>query len=202
MDLIDTVSSWLAWLVSHVDYLTIFLMMTLEASFIPFPSEAAMIPAGYLSAEGVLNPLFAFASGLCGVAVGSTINYLIGRYIGRTFILRYGRYFLISQESYERSEALFARNAVLFTFVGRLIPAVRQLISIPAGMARMPFGLFMAVTLAGAGIWCAILMGLGYVFGRNEAVIMQYLKDFSLGIVGIIVIMLLIWIIRTLRHRP
>ncbi len=173
--MIDTLLSWLAFLTEQITYTTIFVMMALEASLVPFPSEVAMIPAGYRASLGELDFMLAFAAGMAGVFVGSTFNYLLGRYVGRECILRFGKYFLISRESYEKSERLFAKNAILYTFVGRLIPAVRQLISIPAGMARMRYDLFLATTMAGAGIWLLILMWLGYAFGENQERIEQYL---------------------------
>lgn len=194
MDLFATVSAWFVWLADHLDYTALFVLMTLEASIVPIPSEAVLIPAGYLSAEGGLDPALAFAAALAGVAVGSTFNYLLGRYVGRSFVLRYGRYFLISREAYERSEELFSRNAVMFTFLGRFIPAVRHLISIPAGMARMPFGLFMAVTLAGSGAWVAILIAFGYVFGRNTDLIESYVHDLSLTVAVVAVLALGAWL--------
>jgi membrane protein DedA with SNARE-associated domain len=196
MEILSSLHALLAGLMAHIGYSTVFVLMAMEASVFPVPSEAVMIPAGYLAAEGTLDPVLAFFSGLAGVGLGSAVNYAVGRYLGRAFVLRYGPYLLISRESYEKSERLFARNAVLFTFVGRFIPVVRHVISIPAGMARMPFGVFMAVTLAGSGIWLAILMACGYFFGRNQEIIADYLHRFSLGLVGLVGFVVVFWVVK------
>lgn len=171
-------------------YIGITVLMAMEASVFPVPSEAVVPPAGYLASLGQMNLILAFLACMLGIAIGSTFNYFIGKYIGRSVILKYGKYLLISHKTYERSETLFLKNSVLFTFLGRLIPGVRHLISIPAGMFGMPFGTFFVVTMAGSSIWVAFLLVLGYMFGQNQAVIMAFVLEFTWIIVGVSVLIL------------
>src|SRR5690606_16573923 len=139
--------------VAHLGYTEIFFLMALESSLFPVPSEAVMIPAGYLAARAQLDPFLATLAGGLGSLLGASANYVLGRYAGRAFLLRYGRYLLIDQRRYHEAEALFLRNARAATFVGRFIPLIRHLISLPAGvfgMALLPFAL---LTLLGASLW-------------------------------------------------
>lgn len=157
---------WLQELVSRLGYLEIALLMALESSLFPVPSELVMIPAGYLAARGDLNPWLAALAGAGGSLVGASANYTIGRYVGRAFLLRYGRYLLIDQAKYTEAEAMFSANAKLATFVGRFIPVVRHLISLPAGVFSMGLIPFAVLTTLGSGLWCGFLVALGYYFGE------------------------------------
>jgi membrane protein DedA with SNARE-associated domain len=154
--------------------LIVLLLMTIESSFIPFPSEVVMIPAGFMAARAEFVPTepaaglaVAVVAGILGSLLGAFINYGLSLRLGRPFLYRYGRYFLLSASSLERSEELFRRHGEITTFVCRLIPAVRQLISIPAGLSRMRFGRFAFFTGLGAGIWVVILTMAGFALGRS-----------------------------------
>lgn len=147
-------------------YVGIFFLMALESSLFPVPSELVMIPAGYLAKSGGLDPFLAVLAGGAGSLLGASANYLLGKYVGKPFILNYGKYFLIKREKYEEAEVLFDRNDRLYTFLGRFIPVIRHLISIPAGIFRMPYAVFAALTFLGASIWCGLLVWLGYAFGK------------------------------------
>lgn len=157
-------SAFISELVAQLDYGSIFFLMALESSLFPVPSEAVMIPAGYLAASGKLSLWISLLVGAFGSLAGATANYLLGKYIGRPFIEKYGKYFLIKKEKYELTERLFDKNDKLYTFLGRLIPVVRHLISIPAGIFRMPYWIFALITTLGAGLWCLILLLSGYYF--------------------------------------
>lgn len=157
---------WLQDLVSQLGYAEIVLLMALESSLFPVPSELVMIPAGYLAARGELDPFLAALAGACGSVIGASANYALGRYVGRAFLLRYGRYFLINEAKYHEAEALFCRNANVATFVGRFIPVVRHLISLPAGVFGMRLLPFAGLTFIGSGLWCGFLVALGYFFGE------------------------------------
>ena len=133
-----------------------------------------MLAVGMQSASGSMNPLMGLIVALVGVWVGTTINYLIGYYIGDAFVEKFGKYFFIKKHDYHRAQALFNADAGFYTFFGRLIPVVRQLISIPAGMAHMPYVKFITLSLAGSTIWLSILIALGYFIGENTALIKQY----------------------------
>ncbi|ROH91136.1 DedA family protein [Stagnimonas aquatica] len=157
---------WVQSVVQHLGYTEIFFLMALESSLFPVPSELVMIPAGFRAAQGDLNPWLATLTGGLGSLLGASANYLLGRYVGRAFLLRYGKWFLINEAKYHEAEALFLKNAKLATFVGRFIPVIRHLISLPAGvfgMALLPFAL---LTTLGATLWCGVLVLLGYYLGE------------------------------------
>lgn len=152
----------------------ILVFMAIESSFIPFPSEVVMIPAGFLAARGELglgSPsvalTIAIIVGLIGSLVGAYANYFIALWVGKPFLEKYGRYFFVKPEPLARACEVFNRYGAATTFVCRLVPVIRQLISIPAGIARMPLGSFTLFTGLGAGIWTAILAGVGYALGRS-----------------------------------
>ena len=164
---------WLVETVSALGYPGIVLLMTIESSFIPLPSEVVMPPAGYLAAQGRMNPWLAVLAGTFGSLLGALFNYWFAIVVGEPFLRRYGKYFLVSGEHLDRAEAFFARHGEISTFVGRLVPVVRQLISIPAGMARVGLGRFVAFTALGASIWCAVLVYIGWLVGRHETVLVE-----------------------------
>lgn len=154
--------------------LFVFVFMAIESSFIPFPSEVVMIPAGFLAARGELglgSPLVAvlaaLAAGVLGSLVGAYVNYYLALWVGKPFLEKYGRWFFLKPAALERACEVFNRYGAATTFVCRMVPAIRQLISIPAGIARMPLGSFTLFTALGAGIWTAILAFVGYGLGRT-----------------------------------
>lgn len=155
-------------------YALIFLFMAIESSFIPFPSEVVMIPAGFLAARGeltlhapVADLALACATGLLGSLAGAYFNYYLSAKLGEPFLRRYGKWFFLKPEALDRACEVFNRYGALTTFVCRLIPVIRQLISIPAGLARMPLGTFTFFTGLGAGIWTFLLALAGYGLGRT-----------------------------------
>ncbi len=152
----------------------VFVFMAVESSFIPFPSEVVMIPAGFLAARGELmqgSPLLAvgiaIAVGVLGSLVGAYVNYFLALWVGKPFLEKYGRYFFIKPEPLARACEVFNKYGAATTFVCRLVPVIRQLISIPAGVSRMPLGSFTLWTMLGAGIWTAVLAFVGYAIGRT-----------------------------------
>jgi membrane protein DedA with SNARE-associated domain len=162
---------FLAWLVEtmrQLGYPGIVVLMAIESSVIPLPSEIIMPPAGYLAAQGQMNATVALACGILGSLLGSYANYWVASRLGRWVFVRYGRWVLVSERSLERSERFFERHGPIAVFVSRLFPVLRHLISIPAGIAHMPLGRFFVYTGVGAGIWCAILMGIGWVIAKQE----------------------------------
>ena len=169
-----TFVQWLLETIGAMGYPGIFLLMAMESSIIPVPSELVMPPAGYLAFQGKLNLAAAILSGTTGSLVGAYVNYYASHYLGRPLILKYGKYVLVPPDKFERVERFFLRHGEISTFIGRLLPVVRHLISIPAGIAGMNHLKFSLYTLAGAGLWCSILAGIGYVIGENQQLIMQY----------------------------
>lgn len=150
--------------------------MTLESSFIPFPSEVVMIPAGFLAARASLtlgapipDAVVVVLAGTAGSLLGAHINYWLAQRLGKPFLEKYGKYVLLGPDKLERAEELFLRYGAGATFVCRLLPAIRQLISIPAGVAGMPLKSFTLWTGLGSGIWMVVLTGMGYYFGVSTA---------------------------------
>jgi len=168
-----TAVQWLVETVSALGYPGIAVLMAIESSFIPLPSEVVMPPAGYLAAQGRMDPVLAVLAGTLGSVVGALFNYWFAIVVGEPFLRRWGKYFLVSSEHLDRAEGFFARHGEISTFIGRLVPVVRQLISIPAGTARVPLGRFVGFTALGAGIWCAVLTYIGWLVGRHEAVLVE-----------------------------
>ena len=159
------------WVVARVQewgYAGIFAMMFVESSFVPFPSEVALIPAGYLASKGLMDPVLATLAGLGGSLGGAILNYGLALWLGRPLLQRVARYFGVGQGQFDSAERYFARHGEITTLAGRLVPGVRQLISIPAGLARMSIPRFVLYTGLGAGLWSAILVAIGYIAGENE----------------------------------
>jgi membrane protein DedA with SNARE-associated domain len=175
----ETLITYIETLAVHASvwgFFLIFFFMTVESSFIPFPSEVVMIPAGFLAARGELTfgePLMdaavAVIAGTLGSLAGAFVNYYLARWVGTPFLERYGKYFFLPQDKLHRAEELFREYGAGATFVCRLLPAIRQLISIPAGLASMPIGSFTLWTGLGAGIWVTILTAIGYSIGAHTA---------------------------------
>ncbi|HVH09534.1 MAG TPA: DedA family protein [Gemmatimonadales bacterium] len=155
----------------------IVVLMAIESSVLPLPSELVMPPAGYLAAKGEMDFATAVAAGVLGSILGSLANYGLARWLGRAFFVRLGKYVLITGKGLERSERYFAAHGEISIFMGRLLPVVRHLISIPAGIARMAVGRFVLFTGLGALLWCAILTWIGWFIGSRETVILAALDQ-------------------------
>ncbi|MDD2292336.1 MAG: DedA family protein [Aliarcobacter sp.] len=175
--------------VGSLGYTGIFIMMFLESSFFPFPSEVVMIPAGYLAYKGEMNIYLVVLFGILGSLAGALFNYYFAIKLGRAFLMRYGKYILISEETIEKMEEFFKKHGHISTFSGRLIPVVRQYISLPAGLARMNLFVFSLYTSLGAGIWVIILTLLGYFLGGNEDLIKEYLHTIIIVILILLAIL-------------
>jgi membrane protein DedA with SNARE-associated domain len=192
---------WVAQLYAELGYVEIVVLMALESSLFPVPSELVMIPAGYLAGAGKLDPALCVLAGTAGSVIGASANYLLGEYVGRAFLLRYGRYLLIDADKYREAETLFLRNAYLATFIGRLLPVVRHLISLPAGVFGMAWVPFLVITAAGAALWCAVLVALGYYVGE-PAVELARAYTHELAIVVVIALVAFIgWFLFHGRRR-
>ncbi len=189
--LVDLIFDW--------GYFGIFIMMAIESSFIPFPSEIVLVPAGYLASKGEMNIFYIMGSALAGSLLGAFVNYYLARTLGRRFLLKFGKYFFISPQTLEKMERYFKSHGHISTFTGRLVPGIRQLISIPAGLARMNVIEFSVFTTLGAGIWALILVFVGYFIGANEVLIKEYLKEITL--IVIILLTVLVWIYYMYQKR-
>ncbi len=165
--------AFIEWCLEHLNYWTITLLMAIESSFIPFPSEVVVPPAAWLAADPAsgLNVYLVVLFATLGAMIGALINYSLAMWLGRPIIYkfansRFGHMCLIDEPAVKKAEAYFDERGALSTFIGRLIPAVRQLISIPAGLARMKMSTFLIFTALGAGIWNAILAALGWYLSK------------------------------------
>lgn len=176
----DAFVSWLVQTIGHMGYPGIVGLMFLESSFFPFPSEVVVPPAGFLAARGQMNLILVIGAGILGSILGALFNYWLSLRYGRPLFLRYGRYFLVSEKSLDKADRFFADHGHISTFVGRLLPGIRQYISLPAGLARMNIPLFLFYTSLGSGIWVLVLALVGYWLGGNEAGMTSALHRISL----------------------
>ncbi len=190
---------FIQWCLDNLNYWTITLLMTIESSFIPFPSEVVVPPAAYKAAStGELNVWLVIFFSTLGAEIGALINYFLALWLGKPIVYkfansRFGHMCLIDQQKVETAEAFFIKYGVAATLVGRLVPAVRQLISIPAGLAKMNLAKFMLFTAVGAGAWNGVLAALGYylesVVPEEQliATVTEYSHEIGLAIIVVVV---------------
>ncbi len=179
----------------QMGYWGVGLLMTIESSFIPFPSEIIIPPAAYLASQGKMNIFLVIVFGILGSILGAIINYMLAMLLGRAIIYsltetRFSKIMLINSKKVEKAEKFFLEYGVLSTLVGRLIPVIRQLISLPAGFSRMNIKKFIIFTALGSGIWVIILACLGYFFGANKELLLSYHKEISVGVVVFVLLLL------------
>jgi membrane protein DedA with SNARE-associated domain len=196
--LLASIVNFIVETVGSLGYIGIFIMMFLESSFFPFPSEVVMIPAGYLAYKGEMNIYIAIIVGILGSLTGALFNYYLAVKFGRKFLIKYGKYFFIKEPTIVKMEEFFKSHGHISTFSGRLIPAIRQYISFPAGLARMNLFVFCIYTSLGAGIWIIILTLLGYFLGDNQALIQEYLHSIIIGIL-IFLVVLALWYYKRIK---
>jgi membrane protein DedA with SNARE-associated domain len=195
-------TKWLVDTILGLGYPGIFLLMAVESSFVPFPSEVVLVPAGYLVAKAQMNMGIVMAMALLGSLTGAVVNYYLALLLGLPLLRRFGRYFFISEATLEKLERFFEAHGPISTFSGRLIPGIRQLISIPAGLARMPMAPFMAYTALGAGLWSFILVLLGYFIGENESLLHTYLREITFAVLGLVGLLLAGYFYRLRKKEP
>jgi membrane protein DedA with SNARE-associated domain len=175
--------NWLVLTIGALGYPGIFLLMAMESSVIPLPSELVMPPAGYLAQQGQMSMAAVILCGTFGSLAGAYANYYAARALGRPLILKYGKYVWITEEKFEKVEKYFEAHGEVSTFIARLLPVVRHLISLPAGLAGMNHWKFSLYTLLGAGLWVTVLSLIGYVIGANQALIVRYSHQALIGAV-------------------
>ena len=197
---------WLLQVCLDLGYPGIVALMAMESSILPVPSELVMPPAGYWAAKGQMNFIVVLLCGVLGSVIGALANYYGAQLIGLPLIRRYGKYVLLTEKNLERSERFFAQHGEISTLIGRLFPVIRHLISIPAGLHRMPLPKFILYTAVGAAIWCAILTWIGYFLGQHEAAlrneeIQRYVTWAILALVPLCLIGVLIYMLRRRAGR-
>ena len=204
------------WYANNMNYLSITLLMTVESSFIPFPSEIVIPPAAYVAGKEdstlhvtdryPINVLLIVLFGTIGAMLGAIINYLLAMWLGRPIIYAFadskvGHLCLLSSEKVKKAEDYFNEHGKVSTFVGRLIPGIRQLISIPAGLSKMHFGQFLLYTFLGAGIWNIVLALLGYIAHGQMDLIHAYSHELSIAIVALLGIVVVYFVVKTVIKR-
>ena len=213
-------TSWITvvteWYSAHMNYGSIVALMTIESSFVPFPSEVVIPPAAYVAEDPnsalcvtdsyTANVALIVLFGTLGALLGAIINYVLSMWLGRAIIYAFadskvGHLMLLSREKVEKAEAYFNDHGKVSTFVGRLIPGIRQLISIPAGLSKMPFGQFLLYTFLGAGIWNTVLAVLGYVAHGQADLINQYSHELSVAILVLLGAVVVYYVVRWLIRR-
>lgn len=182
--------TWLVETIGTLGYPGIFLLMAVESSAIPFPSEVVMPPAGYLVFQGKMNVWLVVLAGGLGSLAGAYANYYGALYLGRPLVIQYGRFVGLAEPKLEKAESYFRKHGEISTFIGRLLPVIRQLISIPAGLARMNHARFALYTSLGASIWCAVLTWIGYIIGDNQQLIMSMSRQAALWTIGCCLLLL------------
>ncbi|MBQ8463465.1 MAG: DedA family protein [Prevotella sp.] len=200
--------SWISTLLGNLNYGTILLLMLLESTVIPVPSELVVAPAVYHSAAGELNVLLVVFFATIGADIGASINYFVALYVGRPVIYkfansRWGKLCLLNEEKVKKSERYFDDHGIVATLTGRLVPGIRHLISIPAGLARMTYWKFLLYTTIGAGLWHTILAALGWYLhtivpeDQLESTIQQYNHYIVGAILGLVAVVIIYFIIKS-----
>lgn len=177
--MIEDALAWLMHIIEAMGYWGVFVMSALESTFLPIPSSATLIPAGYLIHQGTWNGPLVFAIAIAGTLVGSLANYALAYYCGRYVLVRYGKYMLMDEAKLQSIEAFFEKYGAMSIFLGRLVAGVRHFISFPAGLAKMNVFQFSLYTALGGGLWTLILLVLGYMIGDNKDLVtsvLPYLK--------------------------
>lgn len=205
--MLQEIINWVLNITQGLGYTGVTLLMAIESSFLPLPSELVIPPAAYLASQGKMDVWLIILAGTIGSVLGATINYLLSMSLGRLVIYRlaatrFAHWLLITPEKIQRAEKYFLTSSKSATFFGRLIPVVRHLISIPAGFSRMPYGQFVFYTALGSFIWVSVLTALGYFIGANQALLTKYYQEitWALLIFGIIWLTWKIYRIRRLKN--
>lgn len=204
------------WYANNMNYLSITLLMTIESSFIPFPSEVVIPPAAYVAGKEdsnlhmtdnyIVNVLLIILFGTIGALLGAIINYILAMWLGRPIIYAFadskiGHLCLLSSEKVKKAENYFNDHGKVSTFVGRLIPGIRQLISIPAGLSKMNFGQFLLYTFLGASIWNVVLALLGYIAHGQMELIHTYSHELSIAIMALLGIVVVYFVVKAIIKR-
>ncbi len=196
------------WYADNMNYFSITALMAAESSILPVPSEMVIPPAVYVAMdpESDLSIFWIIIFGTIGALIGASFNYIMSRWLGRLVVYKFadskvGKMLMLSSEKIQKSEKFFNDHGKTSTFIGRLIPVVRHLISIPAGLAKMNYFTFLFYTFIGAGLWNIILAGLGYVAGENRDLINTYSHEFSYGFLGIGALLVIWLVVKSVKKK-
>ena len=194
----EQLPDYLKWIVDLVEYLGypgIFVATFLESTFVPIPSEVTMIPAGYLVYRGEMNFIMVMICSIAGTISGAMFNYYLALYLGRPIIIKYQKYFFLNDAKIAKIDGFFAKHGEISTLSGRLVPGLRHLISIPAGLARMNLKRFCLFTGIGGGVWMATLAAVGYHIGGKEELVAKYTPKVVMGGIALAVLAVVAYIV-------
>ncbi len=200
MGITESLAAFGTGVIGSIGYAGVFLLMVAESMVLPMPSEAVMPFAGFLVAEGSLSPIWVVAFATLGSIVGSLASYAIGRFGGKPFLSRFGKYLLLDERDLEATDKFFRNRGSVTIFIARFIPVVRHLISIPAGMGSMRIVPFAVFTILGAGMWNAFLTWCGYILRRNWSVVMRYSHIIDIAVVAILAGLIVLFVARHLSR--
>lgn len=175
--ILHSITEFLITFINQIGYFGIFVGMFLESTLIPLPAELIMIPAGMSAAHGGMNIFIALTCGILGNICGAIFSYYLAISIGRTLLLRIGKYFFVKPSTIIKIENFFKNHGPISIFIGRLLPGFRHFISLPAGIARMDMRLFFTYTLLGSTLWTSVLVTLGFLIGENQQLIEEHLRE-------------------------
>lgn len=201
------------WCFEHINYWTVTLFMAIESSFIPFPSEVVVPPAAYKAAAGEMNVFLVVVFATIGADIGALFNYAIARWLGRPFVYKFaasrlGRLCMVDEEKIQKAEAFFEKYGAIATLIGRLVPVIRQFISIPAGLSKMRLPQFLLYTTIGAGLWNVILALIGYslhsVVPKEQLMdkVFEYSHAIGYSIAGLVALGLVFLFIKSRLKKP
>lgn len=198
----EAIIQWVLNLTHGLGYTGVTILMTIESSFLPLPSEIVIPPAAWLASQGKMNLYLLVLAGTVGSVLGATINYLLSKWLGRPIIYKLAEKKIfkalgVTRERVEKVEKMFLNDSKKSTFIGRLIPVVRHLISIPAGFCKMHYGQFVLYTALGSFVWVSILAALGYFLGSNQELLQQYYREIS----WLLLALGAVWLLRKFRKK-
>jgi membrane protein DedA with SNARE-associated domain len=199
-DSMEALIQWLVETIGHLGYTGILVLMFLESTFFPIPSEVIIPPAGFLAAKGEMNMGIVILCGVVGSLLGALFNYMLAVFLGRPLILKYGKYILLPPHRFDKINSFFITHGEISTFTGRLIPGVRHFISFPAGLAHMNLLKFCIYTALGAILWVTVLACIGYFVGNNMELVTRYSRQAVIVVLGCMTIVFIVYI-RSYRKR-
>ena len=199
--MLEQFASWVTGIVRDMGYPGVFILIMLESTLVPIPSELVMPAAGFMASQGAFSLPALLVVNSVAALIGSSIGYWVGAVGGKPLLLKYGKFVLVRKHDIEKTETYFARHGKATIFVGRLLPVVRHFISIPAGIARMPLRSFLLQTFLGSTLWGGFLIVLGYELGDHWETVAKKIKHVDLLVGGIIILGLLALAIRFVVRR-
>ncbi len=199
--MIEDILVYVVDFIHSLGYVGLFIATFLESTFVPIPSAATMIPAGYLAQQGQWDLGIVWIIAITGTIAGSLANYALAYYLGRPFLARYGKYMMCGPERMQQIEDYFAKHGEISIFTARLLPAVRHVISFPAGLARMNVNKFILLTALGGGLWMTLLMFVGYFIGDNKALVKLYMPYITVACIAAVSLAIYLYIQRYRKKR-